>query len=124
MYTSAISFLFYEDFAYGTSFMEEVLDLKLVADEGFAKVYRVNDKAFVGIVQNRNTDAVSGNTLVSLTTENVTAEYERIKTFKLEDMTELKVIESIPLQSFFFRDKEGHRFEVQEFLNEVDRSLF
>lgn len=119
-YSSAITFLYYEDFSYGTDFIENVLELELVMDQGFARVYEVNEKAFLGIVQKRDKDEVSGNTLFSLTTSNVEKEFERVKQLKVYNITEMKHFESIPLKSFFFDDKEGHKFEIQEFLKEED----
>jgi hypothetical protein len=45
-YSSSITFLYYDDFTYGSKFVENVLQLDLVMDQGFAKVYSVNEKAF------------------------------------------------------------------------------
>ena len=123
-YSSAITFLYYKDFAYGADFLESTLQLKLVADEGFARVYQVNGKAFVGIVQKRDTTGVSGNTLFSLTTSQVEQEYERVKKLEVFNLTEMKRIEAIPLTSFFFDDAEGHKFEIQQFHKEEDLQLF
>lgn len=123
-YSSSITFLYYDDFAYGSDFIENTLQLDLVMNQGFAKVYQVNEKAFLGIVQKKDTTEVSGNTLFSLTTHNVDAEYERVKQLKVHNLTEIKHFESIPLRSFFFDDKEGHKFEIQQFLKEEDIKRF
>ena len=123
-YSSAITFLYYEDFAYGVDFIENILQLDLVMDQGFARVYEVNKKAFLGIVQKRDTNAVSGSSLFSLTTNNVEAEYERIQPLEVYNLTGMKYFESIPLKSFFFDDKEGHKFEIQQFINEEDVQKF
>ena len=119
-YTSAITFLYYEDFSYGSNFMENVLQLDLVMDQGFARVYQVNEKAFLGIVQKGEKSEVSGSTLFSLTTKRVEEEYERVKQLEVFNLTEIKHFEAIPLKSFFFDDAEGHKFEIQQFLKEED----
>ncbi|GEM_PF-1396594 len=119
-YSSAITFLYYEDFSYGIDFIENVLQLNLVMDQGFARVYEVNEKAFLGIVQKRDDDVDSGSTLFSLTTNDVESEYKRVKQLKVHNLTEMKHFEMIPLKSFFFDDKEGHKFEIQQFLKEDD----
>ena len=119
-YSSAITFLYYEDFTYGINFIENVLKLDLVMDQGFARVYQVNQKAYLGIVIKRDSAEVSGNTLFSLTTRNVELERERVSQLKVENLTEMKYFESIPLRSFFFDDIEGHKFEIQQFLKEED----
>jgi hypothetical protein len=123
-YSSAITFLYYDDFSYGIHFMEDVLQLSLVMDQGFARVYKVNEKAFLGIVQQKDKEAASGSTLFSLTTGNVESEYTRVKQLTVHNLTEIKHFESIPLRSFFFDDKEGHKFEIQQFLKEEDRISF
>jgi hypothetical protein len=119
-YSSAITFLYYDDFSYGINFVENVLQLDLVMDQGFARVYEVNQKAFLGIVQKRNNDMVPGSTLFSLSTRNVESEYKRVRQLKVFNLTEIKHFESIPLKSFFFDDIEGHKFEIQQFLNQED----
>ena len=123
-YSSAITFLYYEDFSYGIDFIENILQLDLVMDQGFARVYQVNEKAFLGIVQKKDSSEVSGNTLFSLSTNNVDNEYKRVKQLEVYNITEIKHFESIPLMSFFFDDLEGHKFEIQQFLKEEDVQKF
>ena len=123
-YSSAITFLYYKDYAYGTHFMEEILDLELVMKQEFARVYQVNDKAFLGIVKQHDSTELAGNTLFSLTTRNVDAAYKRFKQLEVDALTEIKYFESIPLRSFFFEDQEGHQFEIQQFLKEDDQLKF
>jgi len=123
-YSSAVTFLYYEDFSYGIDFMENSLQLDLVMDQGFARVYKVNEKAFLGIVEKKDSTEVSGSTLFSLSTTNVEGEYKRVKDLKVYNLTEIKHFESIPLKSFFFDDAEGHKFEIQQFLKEEDLLMF
>lgn len=123
-YSSSITFLYYKNFSYGIDFLENVLQLDLVMDQGFARVYQVNKKAFLGIVQQRDSTELPGNTLFSLTTHQVDKEYKRVKELEVFNLTEIKHFESIPLRSFFFDDKEGHKFEIQQFLKEEDVEAF
>lgn len=123
-YSSSITFLYYNDFSYGINFFENVLNLDLVMDQGFARVYQVNQKAYVGIVQKKDSSEVSGNTLFSLTTNNVEKEYKRVVSLDVYNLTEIKFFESIPLKSFFFDDSEGHKFEIQQFINDMDIEKF
>jgi len=67
---------------------------------------------------------IAGDTLVSLNTLDVEKAYSKIKSRHTINLTEIKHFESIPLKSFFFEDKEGHRFEIQEFLKEEDKLRF
>ncbi len=123
-YTSAVTFCYYKDFSYGINFIKDVLQLKLVMDQGFARVYQVNEKAFLGIVKEDESNEIPGNTLFSLTTTNVDEAYKRVKQLEVYQLSELKFFESIPLRSFFFNDREGHKFEIQQFLNAEDARMF
>lgn len=123
-YPSNITFLYYGDYQYGVTFIEEVIDLPLIMDQGFARVYQINTTSFVGIVDLAERKQETGNTLLSLNTNDVQLEYTRIATKDVYELTDIKHFESIPLNSFFFQDKEGHRFEIQEFIKEEDKIIF
>ena len=123
-YSSNITFIYYNDLEYGTKFVEEVLMLNLTMDQGWAKVYQINNTSFLGIVRlNENTE-YKGNTLVSFNTSDVEKEYERVSKLNVNSLTEVKYIESIPLKSFFFKDYEGHDFEIQQFIDQKDIDVF
>ena len=123
-YSSAITFLYYKDFSYGVDFVENVLELEMVMDQGFARVYQVNEKSFLGIVQEKEARDVPGSTLFSMTTNKVEEEYKRVRKLEVYKLSELKHFEQIPLKSFFFDDLEGHKFEIQQFLKQEDQDRF
>lgn len=123
-YSSSVTFLYYKDFSYGVDFVENILQLQLVMDQGFARVYQVNEKGFLGIVQENDASDTPGSTLFSLTTQNVEEEYKRVRKLEVYKLSELKHFKQIPLQSFFFDDLEGHKFEIQQFLKEEDIKQF
>ena len=123
-YSSAITFLYYKDFSYGVDFLEDVLELELVMDQGFARVYQVNQKSFLGIVQEKDASDVPGSTLVSLNTNQVEEEYQRVRKLEVYKLSTIKHFKQIPLKSFFFDDLEGHKFEIQQFLKQDDIDQF
>ena len=123
-YPSNIIFLYFKDFNHGQYIMEDVLDLSLVMDQGFAKVYQINQKSFIGIVQIKDKKINPGNALISLNSRNLEKDYQRIKTHNIKNLTGIKPISSIGLHSFFFEDGEGHRFEIQRFDDEINRQIF
>jgi lactoylglutathione lyase len=47
---SQITSLYYRDLESADAFYREIMGLALVQDQGWAKIYRVSDKAFVGAV--------------------------------------------------------------------------
>ena len=122
-YSSSITFLYYNDLEYGHQFMRDVLELSLVMDQGFAAIYQISATSYLGIV-NRNDRVVPGDTLVSFNTTDVSLAWERMQTQRVVGLTPMETIVSIPLKSFFFSDEEGHRFEIQEFLDPTHRQQF
>jgi hypothetical protein len=96
----------------------------MVMDQGFAKVYQVNKTSFIGIVKLSKDVNYKGNTLVSLNTSDVRKEYKRVSKLDVFNLTSIQHIAQIPLDSFFFKDKEGHDFEIQEFLKAEDKKFY
>lgn len=125
--TSQITFLYFEDYTAGCDFLENVLDLEVAYDPGWAKVYRSVDNAYIGAV-NANDGSITasqkGGTLISLTVQNVDELYPVFKTKGLTSLSEIKFFDDIGLKSFFFKGPEGYDFEIQEFTNEQLRALF
>ncbi len=117
---SQITFLYYRDLERAARFYEDVLQLELCDDQGDARIYRVAEKAFVGIV-----DGVKGHcqpqeanaVLITLISEDVEDWYAYLKECGVKLLTEVKQPESFPVQCFFFEDPEGYQYEVQRFLD-------
>lgn len=126
-YRSSITFLYYDDYERAKKFYTSVLQLDCVMDQGFACVYQINPGSFLGCVK-RNQGSIDslnkGGALISLTVEDVESVYKEYQKAELPYLSELKLIESIPLKSFFFKDFEGYDFEVQEFLKKEDKEFF
>ncbi len=126
-YSSSITFLYYKDYEKAKKFYKDILKLELVMDQGFASVYKINPNSFIGCVKKQEGSIDSSNkggTLISLTVENVEKLFKVFQTYDLPFLSGLKVIERIPLKSFFFKDYEGYDFEIQEFLKKEDKELF
>ena len=124
MFNSMITFLYYQDLEYGDYFMKNILQLTEVMDQGFAKIYQVNEKAFLGIVSKDQRDNITEDTLISLSTNDVEKSYQQFTKQKVINLSSIKEFPQIPLRSFFFEDNEGHHFEIQEFLNTTHKNQF
>ena len=123
-YSSNVTFLYYNDLEYGSRFIEEVFELTLTMDQGWAKIYQINKTSFLGIVSLSKEKEYKGNTLVSFNTRNVKKEHERVSKLSVSSLTEIQFFEQIPLYSFFFKDAEGHDFEIQQFIKPDDIAKF
>ena len=52
-FNGTITWLYYKDMLKMQGFVENVLGLELVADQGWTKVYRATDSGFIGLVDER-----------------------------------------------------------------------
>jgi predicted enzyme related to lactoylglutathione lyase len=125
--SSQITFLYFNDYKAGCTFLEEVLTLETVYDPGWAKVYRSVGDAYIGAVNSKEGSIdgqKKGGVLISLTVDNIDNYYEHFKTLNVTDLSEVKHFDDIGLRSFFFKGPEGYDFEIQEFLNPTLKELF
>ena len=126
--TSNITFLYFNDLEAAKPFFEEVLGLEKAYDPGWAAVYRLRDKAFLGAVDNHSgsiqvtsTDSV----LISLTVDNIEEVHESLKGSRgVEGLSEIKQVTDLALKSFFFTGPEGYHFEVEQFTSGALSELF
>ena len=122
-FASQITFLDFSDYPAGKEFLSRVLGLELVYDIGWAAVYGVAGKAFLGVVDRKQReDPRKEGLLISLTTDCIEDWHAHISAF-----LEVSPIAEVPgagLRSFFFTGPEGWRFEIQQFHQGLPRTLF
>ncbi len=124
--TSSITFLYFRDLAAAKPFFTDVLGLEIAFDPGWACVYRLGEKSFLGAV-----DSAEGSikveshdgVLVSLTVDNVEESHAHVKSCGY-GASDIKFIKDIALKSFFFTGPEGYRFEVEQFTSGELAELF
>ena len=117
--TSNITFLYYSNMEEARRFFEETLGLPVAYDPGWAVVYRLRDKAYVGAVdvsEGSISVAARGGVLISLTVSNIEEVHAQLAgAFGVEGMSEIKQVKEMALKSFFFTGPEGYKFEVEQF---------
>lgn len=123
MITSNVTFLYYEDYKKAITFFEEVLKLKLIMDQDFARVYEVTKTSFLGMVK-KEKRIKTNDTLYSFTVDDVDLYYDLYSSKDIYNLSKMNHFKDIPLKSFFFEDFEGHQFEIQEFLKKEDKEVF
>ena len=116
---SQITFLYYRDLGPISRFYEEVMGFKLVEDQAFAKIYRVNKNAYLGIVDEKrgfHKAQEKSAVLVTLVVDDVSGWYDYLKQQGVKIVRELREIEDIQIRCFFLDDPGGYVIEVQQFL--------
>ena len=124
--TSNITFLYFNDLEAAKPFFEEVLGLEKAYDPGWAAVYRLRDKAFLGAVDNHSGSIqVTSTVLISLTVDNIEEVHKSLKGSRgVEGLSEIKQVKDLALKSFFFTGPEGYHFEVEQFTSGALSELF
>ena len=126
--TSNITFLYFNDLAKAKEFFSETLGLPVAYDPGWACVYRLRDKSFLGAVDNASgsiqVDSTSS-VLVSLTVSNLHEVHAALQGAKgVDGLSPIKQVKDMALESFFFTGPEGYHYEGEQFTSGELRQLF
>lgn len=122
-FASQITFLDFEDYAAGKEFLSKVLQLEIVYDIGWATVYGIAGKAFLGIVdRHQKSSPHKDSLLISLTTDCIEDWYAHVSSFL--EVSPIAEVSDAGLKSFFFTGPEGYRFEIQQFTEGLPKGIF
>lgn len=126
--TSNITFLYFHDLPAAKEFFSNTLGLSVAYDPGWACVYRLKDKSFLGAVDNAagsiQVDSTSS-VLISLTVNNIHQAHQALQGAKgVEGLSPIKQVKDMALESFFFTGPEGYHFEVEQFTSGELSELF
>lgn len=115
--SSNITFLYFEELEGAKRFFSDTLGLSVAFDPGWACVYRLGEKSFVGAVA-ASAGSIEvksrGGVLLSLTVKNIEAWHAHILSCSIA-ASDIKTVKDIALKSFFFTGPEGYNFEIQQF---------
>lgn len=117
----AITFLYYRDLPGAMKFYEEVLGLKLRIDQGWSKIYRICEGAYIGLVdETRGMQRAADQKPVQicLRVPDVAAWHGYVEAQKVAGLSALKENAALGILAFVFNDPEGYQIEVQQALRE------
>jgi catechol 2,3-dioxygenase-like lactoylglutathione lyase family enzyme len=115
-----IIWLYYKDLAAAQQFYEEVLELDLLVDQGFAKVYSSSQTGFIGLVdeaQGLHHFSEEKAVTVSFFTDNVEGWFSHLKAKGVEFHTNSIEIESNAVEYIVVYDAGGYFLEFDQFLD-------
>jgi catechol-2,3-dioxygenase len=121
----AITFFYYEDINAVAPFYERVLGFELVLDQGLARIYRVAQNSFFGIVdENRGhlRHQEMSAVLLTIVTQDVEDWHSRLKELGIPALSEIR--HGTYCDHFFFEDPAGYAIEVQRFRDPEVAKLF
>jgi predicted enzyme related to lactoylglutathione lyase len=122
-----ISFLYFDNLENACQFFEETLNLELSCDQGWSKIYKVCNGAYIGAVDSAR-GACQATTRDCVLTSFVVKDHEDMVTRLIDAgikfTKEPKYSEALQIKSLLFEGPEGYMFEVEEFISEKDRKAF
>jgi len=125
--TAAITFFYYDNLKPATEFYENILNLELIDDQGWARIYRIHGDAYLGIVEGergfcraQERNAV----LLTLVVRDVEAWYARLVDRGIRILREIETHEDIQVRCFFVQDPGDYPIEIQTFLKPAIAEAF
>jgi lactoylglutathione lyase len=114
-----ITWLYYRDLPRATEFYENVMGFEMVVDQGWSKIHRIRDGAYVGLVDGAHGYHKANDikpVILCINVEDADAWHARLRRNGL-DIEELpKESERLKIRVFMFKDPEGYTVEVQQTL--------
>ena len=121
----AITFFYDPDIHAVAPFYENVLRFELVLDQGLARIYRIADNSYFGIVdgnrghlRHQEKSAV----LLTVVSEDVESWHAKLTEAGVAGLTEMR--RGNYCDHFFFEDPAGYAIEIQRFHNPEVAKLF
>lgn len=112
-------FLYYEDLTVASNFYENTLGLEMVLDYGFAKLFRISETMYVGLVDEQkgmHRAAEPKTVTLSFVTEEIDEWYDYLKNRGVKMRGELGDATRHPTRGFVAYDPEGYFLEFERFL--------
>ena len=114
-----IPWLYYRDLPKAMEFYQDIMGFEMAVDQGWSKIYRIRDGAYIGLVDERHGyHRASDNkpVIVCLNVNDADAWYEKLKEKGVELEEQPKESERLRIKVFMLRDPEGYVIEIQESL--------
>ncbi len=111
-----VTFIYTHDLERAATFYGESLGLRMVHDEGPARIFRISDQGYLGVcMASDERPSVPGGICLSLVTDDVDGVYGRLVDAGVETLGAPQSLPQFGIYSFFLRDPDGHLVEVQRF---------
>jgi len=114
-----IPWLYYRDLPKAMAFYKDVMGFEMAVDQGWSKIYRIRDGAYIGLVDERHGYHRASDdkpVIVCLNVHDADAWYEKLKGKGVELEEQPKESERLRIKVFMLRDPEGYVIEIQESL--------
>jgi predicted enzyme related to lactoylglutathione lyase len=114
-----ITWLYYRDLPRAMEFYEKVMGFTLNVDQGWSKIYRIRDGAYVGLVDGAHGHHKANNikpVILCLNVDDADAWHSKLKRNGLRIEEQPRESKRLGIRVFMFKDPEGYTVEVQQTL--------
>ena len=114
-----IPWLYYNDLPGAMKFYKEVMGFEMVVDQGWSKIYKIREGAYIGLVDGEKGYHKASETkpvIICLNVYDADAWYERITSAGYEIERLPQESKRLKIKVFMFKDPEGYVLEIQQSL--------
>jgi predicted enzyme related to lactoylglutathione lyase len=114
-----ITWLYYRDLPRAQRFYEEIMGFNMEVDQGWSKIYKIREGAYVGLVDGAHGYHKANNikpVILCLNVEDADAWHRKLKANGLEIEEKPQESTRLKIKVFMFKDPEGYTIEIQETL--------
>ncbi len=119
--------LYYHDLEAAMRFWAEGLRFPVVVDQGWAKILRLGEGSYLGLVDGQrgyHRPQEKSAVLITIVTDDLTGWWERAGQAGAQGLTPIQINSELQIERFFCRDPGGYTLEFQRFLNPQARRVF
>lgn len=113
-----ITFLYYENLDEAAKFYEEIMGFELTTDQGWSKIFKVAENAYVGCVDGNvgyHKPSEDKPVMLTVVVDDPDAWYEHFIENNVETLNKPHDDEELNLRIFLLEDPEGYVIEIQKF---------
>lgn len=110
-----VTFIYTADLAASAAFFGETLELEQVLDQGPCRIFRIGPDSFLGVCDSRPPPAATPPVTYTIVSPDVDGWHAFLERKGVATEGRPRLSERFNVYSFFFRDPNGYRFEVQAF---------
>jgi predicted enzyme related to lactoylglutathione lyase len=114
-----ITWLYYRDLPRAMKFYENVMGFEMEVDQGWSKILKIREGAYVGLVDGEHGYHKASNTkpvILCINVDDANAWHRMLVEKGMDLEAQPKESERLKVKVFMFKDPEGYTIEVQETL--------
>jgi predicted enzyme related to lactoylglutathione lyase len=112
-----ITWFYYRNLPRAQKFYEEIMGFQMDVDQGWSKIYKIRDGAYVGLVDGAHGYHKANNikpVILCLNVKDANTWHRKLMENGLEIEEQPRESERLKVKVFMFKDIEGYTIEIQE----------